>query len=67
MIKRIRHKGLRRYFESGDGRGLPANHLMKIRLILSVLDSVSRIESINLPNCRLHGLKGDRKGDWSLR
>ncbi len=66
MIKKIRHKGLKRYFKEGEVRALPAQHISKIRMVLAMLDSVSDISFINIPGGRLHHLSGDRKGYWSL-
>jgi len=66
LIRSIKHKGLKRFFESGDRKGLPAPYIEKIYLVLAVLDSASDISLINLPGGRMHGLSGDRKGYWSL-
>ena len=66
MIRKIRHKGLKRFFEEGDVKGLPAQHIGKIRAVLAVLDTVSDVDFINIPGGRLHRLRGDRKGYWSL-
>ena len=66
MIRKIRHKGLRRFFEEGYKKGLPAQHLEKIRAVLAILDTVSDVQHIKFPGGRLHELKGGRKGYWSL-
>jgi toxin HigB-1 len=66
MIRSFRHKGLRRLYESGDRRGLNAEHVDKIRLILLALDSAETVEVMNLPSFRLHPLAGDLKGHWSV-
>ena len=66
MILTFRHKDLRKFFEKGDPKGLPGQYLAKIRLVLTVLDTISEINEINIPGGNLHPLKGDRKGLWSL-
>ncbi len=66
VIKKIKHKGLNRFFEEGDAKGLPARHINKIQAVLAVLDTVSDVKYINIPGGRLHPLKGERKGYWSL-
>ena len=66
MIRKIRHKGLKRFFEEGNETGLPTQHISKIRAVLAVLDTVSDVSFINIPGGRLHRLSGDRKGYWSL-
>jgi proteic killer suppression protein len=66
MIKSFRHKGLRRLFEEDDGSKLPPDMLARIRLILSTLHASEEIEGMNVPIFRLHPLKGDLKGSYSV-
>ena len=66
MIGSFKSKALRRLFEMGDGRGLNAQHLEKIELILAVLHSSEQIEGLDLPSFRLHPLKGDLSGFWAV-
>lgn len=66
-IRSIRHKGLKRFIEKDDPSGLPADRVEKIRDIISALLTAQNVEDIpTLPGWRLHGLKGDRKGQWSI-
>jgi proteic killer suppression protein len=66
MIRRIRHRGLRRLYEEDSSRGLNADHTEKIRRILARLDRASKPEHMDLPGWRLHLLKGDLAGYWSV-
>lgn len=67
MISTIRHKGLKRLYDSGDGRELRQDQVKRIRRVLAILDSASRIEDVDqLPGMRLHPLKGDLAGFWSV-
>lgn len=66
MIKSIRHKGLKLFWEKGDSSKLPAQHVAKIRLVLTVLDTAPDINRMNIPGGRLHRLTGDMKDFWSL-
>lgn len=67
MIVRFRHRGLRRLYESGDGRELRQDQVARIRRVLAVLDRARRVDDVNqLPGMRLHPLKGDRAGFWSI-
>ena len=66
MIRSIRHKGLKRLYEDDDPRGVIAEHAGKLRDVLARLDAAARIDDINLPGFRLHALKGDWKGYWSV-
>jgi toxin HigB-1 len=66
MIKSIRHKGLRRFFEDDDGSKLPPDMLNRIRIILSTLHATQEIEGMNVPTFRLHILKGELKGFFAV-
>jgi len=66
MIASFRHKGLRLYFEHGDGRKLPAEMLPRIRLILSALAAADGPEGMDNPLFRLHPLKGAQSGTWAV-
>lgn len=66
MIKSFRHKGLKRLYERGDQRRVHPNLLPKVRTILAHLDEAETIEDLRLPGFRLHPLRGDRKGYWSV-
>jgi proteic killer suppression protein len=66
LIESFRHKGLRQLFDNDNSKGLSADHLRKIRQILALLDAANSVDDLSLPNFRLHPLKGDLKGHWSL-
>jgi len=66
MIESIRHKGMRLFFEHGDGSRLPAEMLARIRLILTALQAAQTIEGMNNPLFRLHPLKGRLRGYWAV-
>jgi toxin HigB-1 len=66
MISPIRHKGLRRLFDDDERRGLPPEMVQRLRVILAALDAAERIEDLDRPSFRLHPLKGDLKGFWSV-
>ena len=66
MIESFRHKGLKRFYEQDDARGLNPQHAEKISLILSTLDAAATIEAMNLPSFRLHSLSGKFSGFWSV-
>ena len=66
MIRRFRHRGLKRLYERDDPRALNAGHLEKILRILARLDQASKPEHLDLPGFRLHPLKGGLSGFWSV-
>lgn len=66
MIESFKHKGLKRLFEQGERKGLNAQHVEKIDLILGMLDVAQTIEDMSLPSFRLHPLTGNLKGFCSV-
>jgi toxin HigB-1 len=66
MIVGIRHKGLKRLFERDDASGIRSDLVAKIRTILNQLDESQTIEDMRMTSFRLHALKGDKKGFWSV-
>jgi proteic killer suppression protein len=66
MIKHIRHRGLKRFYEDDDRRGLNQEHVEKISVILARLDRAAKSEDMDLPGLRLHLLRGDLAGFWSV-
>jgi toxin HigB-1 len=66
MIKSFKHRGLKRLYERGDRSGIRPDLLDTIERILTILDNASTPQAMELPRYRLHPLKGDRRGFWSL-
>lgn len=66
MIVGFRHKGLKQLFEKDDGAGIRPDLREKVRTILVQLDEAATIEDMRLTSFRLHALKGDRSGLWSV-
>ena len=66
MIRTIRHKGLRRLYEEDNPRGVMVEHTAKLRDILEALDTALTIDDMDLPGLRLHALKGELKGFWTV-
>jgi toxin HigB-1 len=66
MIKGFKHKGLKRLFENGDHRGVPAQLAEKLTRRLDAIDTADDVSDLILPGFNLHELKGARKGTWSI-
>lgn len=66
MIDSFRHKGLKRLFQQGDTKGIPPDLREKLENILFVLNRARKPADMDLPGFRLHRLKGDLKGFWSV-
>ena len=63
----IKHKGLRRYWQTGNARGLRADMIRRLHRRLSDLDKARGPPDLAIPAYRLHPLTGDLGGYWSIR
>jgi proteic killer suppression protein len=66
VIRSFRHKGLAKFFASGSKAGIQAAHVEPLRLILARLSAATSPDDMALPGLKLHPLKGDRRGTWSV-
>lgn len=66
MIIGFRHKGLKRFYDTGSTSGIQATHASKLRMILVMLDAATTSQDLSQPGLRLHGLKGDLAGHHSV-
>ena len=64
-IRSFRHRGLKRLWE-GDPSRIGAALRDRIENVLAVLDAAATPADLDLPGYRLHALKGDLKGFWSV-
>ena len=67
MIKKFKHKGLRKLFESGAASGIQPQHVTRLRQILALLETADLIGDMDLPGLSLHELKGQRKGTYAVK
>lgn len=64
---KLKHKELRALFEEDDVRRLPVDLVKRTKHVLALLDASQSPQSIQSPlGFRLHRLKGDRSGQWSM-
>ena len=66
MIRSFKHRGLKRLLERGDRGGIRPDMLDTVERILTVLDAATAPQALDIPRYRLHPLKGDLKGFWSV-
>lgn len=66
MIQSFRHKGLRKFFESGSAAGIQPHHAKRLRMLLVALDTAQSVADMDVPGFRLHSLKGSERGRWSV-
>ena len=66
MIVSFRHKGLKRFYDTGSTVGIQTAHAKRLRFQLAALDTAVSIQDMDIPGFHLHPLKGQRKGTWSI-
>ncbi|MBC8445386.1 MAG: type II toxin-antitoxin system mRNA interferase toxin, RelE/StbE family [Rhodospirillaceae bacterium] len=66
MIRSFRNKGLKQLFEKADRRKVQPAYADKIERILARLEEASVVGHMDLPGFKLHPLKGDLAGFWSI-
>ena len=66
MTRSFRHHGLKRLYERGDRSLMRPDLQEQVEVMLAQLDVASSPEAMRIPHYRLHALKGDRKGYWSV-
>jgi proteic killer suppression protein len=66
MVGSFKHRGLKRLYERGDRSGIRPDLLETVEDILARLDEAATPQALNLPGYRLHPLKGDLQGFWSV-
>ena len=66
MIRSFRHPGLKRLYERGDPGRIGADLAERVAVALADLDEAGKPSDLKLPGYRLHPLKGNLKGFWSI-
>jgi proteic killer suppression protein len=66
MIRTFKHKGLERFFNKGDHRGIIAKTEARTERMLDRLDTVPTPDDMNIPGYKFHQLTGTRKGTYSV-
>lgn len=66
-IRSVRHRGLLQLIEDNDAREIHPDLVRRVRNILAVLIAASDMAGVaGPPGWRIHQLKGDRAGIWSI-
>ena len=67
VIRSVRHRGLRRFLEEDDHRGIRRDLINRIRNILAALVAAEDMSGVaGPPGWRIHQLTGARAGTWSI-
>ena len=65
-IDSISHKGLKRFFETGNAKGLVGD-AARSRKMLAFIDAAGSFDELAVPpNYGLHELVGDKAGRWAM-
>ncbi len=66
MIRSFAHKGLKKFFLTGNKAGIQPKHSTRLRLILAQLNQSRSVKDMRIPTFELHELKGSRKTTWAV-
>lgn len=66
MIKSFKHKGLEKFFSKGTVTGIQHSHKSRLEERLTALHTAFSVEDMDVPGWRLHGLKGNREGQYAI-
>ena len=68
MIQSFADSGAERFYTTGRSRRLPTEIRARAAMRLTQLNAATQIEDLKSPpSNRLEALKGNRKGQWSIR
>jgi len=67
VIRNFRHSGLENFFKTGSKAGIQPAHANKLADQLAVLDHAEEVSEMNIPGWKLHPLKGELAGHWSVK
>jgi proteic killer suppression protein len=67
VIKSFKHKGVERFFTTGNKKGIQPDQARRLKLILFRLHTAEKIHDMNFPGSDLHQLKGKLKGLWAVK
>ena len=67
VIRSYRHRGLRRAHQCGSYYQVNATYADRIARVIATLQAATKPSDLDLPGYRLHPLKGNMEGFWSIR
>ena len=56
MIQSFRHKGLKKFFESGSVAGIQPHHAKRLHMLLAALNTAHTLQDMDVSGFRLHPL-----------
>ena len=67
VIKPIRHKGLRLFFEEADPGEIRVSHSRRLGMVLAALETATSSGDMDIPGLAIHPVTGKRKGRWAIK
>lgn len=67
MITSWQHKGLKRFYETGDISGINSNHIKRLKIILQCLNAAIKPGDMNTSGMNLHKLSGKFRDFYSVK
>lgn len=67
MITSFKHRGLKKFFETGSKAGIQPAHAARLEVQLGFLDAATAPGYMAVPGWDLHPLKGELEGHWSIK
>ena len=67
MILSFKHKGLEKFYLTGNTAGIQPQHSAKLARILARLDTAKTAQDMNVPGWNLHSLSGNLLNHWSVK
>ena len=67
VIRSVRHRGLLRFIETDDARGIRTDLVRRVQNILAALIASPDMDGVaGPPGWRIHQLSGNRAATWSI-
>jgi proteic killer suppression protein len=66
MMLSFAHKGLEKFYRTGNVSGVQSIHVNRLRLILTLLDAATVAKDMDAPGLKSHQLKGSKKDTWAV-
>jgi len=67
VIKSFKHKGLKKFFDTGSKAGINPSHARRLEEQLYALDTALSADDVDFNGWFLHPLQGSLHGHWSIR
>jgi proteic killer suppression protein len=67
MIRSFKHRGLKKFYETGSKAGIQPDHASRLQLLLTALEGAKHPSSMGFDGWGLHPLKGELEGHWAVK